>query len=242
MFFTAGCKKHRQCRNNKNDCSPVVDLKFNGNTQDLSYVKNKVIVHGAPTPSTDRFGNAKGALAFNGSTDYLELPHVKAYTGTSLIVTAWVYPTDFKYYDNGIKPMKDYSGIFNKWDNNTRKGVSTYATDRQSRVNGNFANKDFYDFGTEPGSFLSLNHWQHIAYKICGGTVTLYLNGQQVAEKKYGNSTGMLTVTAPIEIGRTQWYPSNARTLSYFTGSMDDVQVYYNCCDLKIQELYQSKP
>jgi hypothetical protein len=242
IFIIPGCIKKKQRNYNVNYCNPAIYLPLDGVIQDFSQFKNAVKVHGSPTPAADRFGNINGALNFNGSTDYLELPHIKHYTGNSILVSAWVYPKGFGFYDNGIKPLQEYSGIFNKWDHTNRKGISTYATHKQIRTNGQFANQVFYDCGSLPGTFLVTNKWQHIAYQICDGKIKCYLNGNVVVDKDFNNKSGLLSVTAPIEIGRTQWHPSNARMISYFTGSIDDVRIYYNCCDIKVLDLYGAKP
>ena len=44
----------------------------NGQIIDLSPADNAITLHGNPSPTLDRFGNADSALSFNGSTDWIE--------------------------------------------------------------------------------------------------------------------------------------------------------------------------
>src|SRR5262249_29619126 len=70
-------------------------------------------------------------------------------------------------------------------------------------------------FGPSP---LPLNTWTHIAQTFSGGTVTLYVNGVQVATTAV---TGNIQdTTNPLEIGSDHIYGQ------YFQGSIDDVRIY----------------
>lgn len=216
-------------------CSVNLYLPFDGAISDKSTYSNTIITHGNIQKGAGKYGGANGALLLDGSTTYIEIPHNSNFVGTSLAVMAWVKPSAFKVYTNGIASVDDYSGFFNKWDNATKTGISTYSTYKQTRVNGQFANLGFYDFGTVKGIFLNLNQWQHVAYVIkSNGIIEHYLNGVKVATSNTGNTSGLITVNTPIEIGRTKWYPSSALMLSYFTGLIDEVKVYYDCPNIDI--------
>ncbi len=215
-------------------CKPNLYLKFEGNFADSSGYNNSVILHGVPTINQGKYG---WGMQLVGSNAYLEIPHTFRFDGKSIAVMAWLFPVGFDTFTNGIATSAAYSGFFNKWDNNTRSGISTYCTQIQSRVNGYFANSGFYDFGSVKGNFLKPYLWQHVAYVIRKtGVIELYLNGVIVATSSTGNTSGMLLVNTPIEIGRTKWYPSNLLMLSYFRGRMDEVKVFYNCPDIDISK------
>jgi Concanavalin A-like lectin/glucanases superfamily len=238
VFGTAGCRKTKKCNGGDRTCNIVLHLPLDASATDISPLQNKVIVHGTLQPVADRNGIANSAMSFDGVSSYLEIKHHPKFSGKSILVSAWVYPTAFNYYDNGVVPLNAYSGIFSKWDNASRKGISTYCTDKQIRANGQFADNSFYDYGFKSDQFLVLNQWQHVAYEIKNGVLGFYLNGKLVGSKDYKNTCGLLNVDAPIEIGRTHWYPSNAHMISFFTGAIDDVKVYYDCPTIKIKNLY----
>ncbi len=72
------------------------------------------------------------------------------------------------------------------------------------RANGQFADNLFYDYGIKVNEFLKLNEWQHVVFKIKNGVVSLYLNGNVLGSKDCKNIPDLLTIIAPVEIGRTQ--------------------------------------
>lgn len=239
IVFGISCKR---TRTKANSSLPKVDLLFNGNCLDNSYLKNRVIVHGNVVPASDRFGNANSAMEFDGISSYLEIPHKKEFRGDGILVMAWVYAKDFKFYSNGVSSMDDYSGFFNKWDQKNKKGISTYSTYKQCRANGHFGDGGFFDKGSQKGTFLSKNTWHHVAYKICNGLVTYYLDGKEISKEQYSNKSGLYTVNDAIEIGRTHWYPSQSQMTSYFTGLLDDLKIYYGCANVNISDIAQKKP
>ena len=79
---------------------------FNGNANDASGNGNDGTVQGA-VPTTDRFGNANSAYAFDGLTDYIELPlNTGNLNGLSRATfSAWINPNQ----------MKGENAIFSHW-------------------------------------------------------------------------------------------------------------------------------
>lgn len=243
LTLTVSCKKKKddpgKTSSGVSTAGLNLFLKMDGNTDDASAVGSNVIKHGNPTPAADRKGNPNGSLLFNGTSDYLEVPDNVLFSGTAISISAWVKPTAFGIYTNGTATTDAYSGIFCKWDASAKRGITSIANYSRSRVSGYFADETLYDAGTTPGTFLSLNTWQHVGYVIDNNRVTLYYNGQPVATKSHSNSSGLYSASAPIEIGRTQWYPSNILMFSYFTGAMDDVRVYFrSLSDAEMNQLH----
>lgn len=234
------CTKKQFNPNANNPQRLSVYLKLDGNMADDSPLQLKPIAHGTFAATTDRNGKSSGALLFNGKDNYLEIPNHSQFSGSNLTISAWIKPTAFGSYTNGPAVTSSYSGIFCKWDDNSRLGITTYATDKQSRISGYFANKTLYDLGTNTGTFLSINQWQHIAYVFNYNEAKLFLNGTLKAKTTFSNQSGLIQTQAPIEIGRTQWYPSGVLLFSYFTGAMDDLRVYFSALtDTEIKSLSQ---
>lgn len=232
------CAKKQFKPNANNPQRLSLYLKLDGNVADDSPLQLKPIAHGTFTSTSDRNGNSNGALLFNGKDNYLEIPHQSQFSGSNLTISAWVKPTGFGSYTNGVAVTSLYSGIFCKWDGNSRLGITTYATDKQSRISGYFADKTLYDLGTHTGEFLIANQWQHIAYVFSSNEAKLFLNGTLKAQTTFSNQSGLIQTQAPVEIGRTQWYPSNILLYSYFTGAMDDLRVYFSALtDTEINSL-----
>ena len=74
--------------------SPVAHWQLDGNGSD-SAGSHDGTVYGA-TATEDRFGNANSALLFDGSNDYIAVPHhADLAPSNAMTITAWFKPNSF---------------------------------------------------------------------------------------------------------------------------------------------------
>ncbi len=171
----------------------VADVSGHGNTGTIS---------GATWTTLGRFGNA---LAFNGTSSMVTINESSWLDLTSgLTLEAWVYPT---------APALDYRDII-------YKEVDRYyleaGSERSTPVfGGTFTsgNTNIYAPATLP-----TNTWTHLAATFDGSTMTLYVNGVQVASQ--AQTTPLTTSTGALHIGGDPIFGQ------FFNGRIDEVRVY----------------
>ena len=171
-------------------------------------------VNGEPVGHSiaDIQSNARHALRFNGSKDYLTVPAIEHNLSKGFTLTCWTYFEDFKSWSRII----DFS-----------KGGAT--SDNILLANEGATNNlclAIYK-GTKKESLiakrvLQKNTWMHIAASIdSSGMASLYVNGQEVA---YG------TVNLPNHVKRSKNYigKSNWTGNGLFKGSLSNMQLWSN--------------
>ncbi len=92
--------------------------------------------------------------------------------------------------------------------------------------------------GVDPGSFLPVSSWQHLAVTQDGTTVTLYLNGAQIAQNTaVALNPSNLGSTTQNWIGRSQYAGD-----SYLDGEIDEFRIYDRALRAdEVLELYTQK-
>jgi hypothetical protein len=188
--------------------TPYVHIKCNGNANDISGNGNHGTVYGASL-TDDRFGHPNSAYNFDGTDDYIELPHVLSGANKFTIV-CWVKTTQqtsgsFRYTDPVILGTGQLTGIS--------------ADFLITNYNGNFAWLDeFYTsrVSHDTGEFIADGIWHQLIVVRNGENLYFYLDGVNVGE----DSTGSNTVRdSPIYLGHSD------DTL-YYDGMIDDVRIY----------------
>ncbi len=116
-------------------------------------------------------GRRAGALAFDGSNDYVSVSG--ALSSTNITFSAWLYPTD----TSGIR------AIFR--DSNTAHSLYIY--------NGNL--RDYSGDSYHLSYALTANTWTHVVYTKVGAAVTLYFNGVSVATDSWGSGMTLTAIT-----------------------------------------------
>jgi hypothetical protein len=177
---------------NEGSGSTVTDSSGHGNTGTVT---------NATWSTAGKYGNA---LSFNGTSSRVTIndsPSLHLTTGMTL--EAWVNP----------------AVLMSGWDDIVYRGNDNYylvvfdgapvagLTTASSASNNTFG-----------PSALPLNTWTHIAQTFDGGTVTLFVNGVQVASTAVAGS--IQDTTNPLEIGSDHIFGQ------YFQGLIDDVRVY----------------
>ena len=220
----------------------VANYEFTGTALDSGPSGLHGTVHGA-TLTTDRFGNANRAYAFNGTSAYIEVADHNAFTVPttgSLSISVWMRP------DVLIFPVDESTGYVH-W---MGKGVSgqhewtfrMYSSDntelRENRTR-------FYMFnltgGQGAGSYVqepvTPGAWIHYVavVSMSADTITWYKNGVQKDQDPFQNSSYNIVPqngTAPVRIG-------TRNLTSFFQGAIDDIRFYNRVLSVaEIQQLY----
>jgi hypothetical protein len=169
-------------------------------------------------------GKFNSAAAFDGTDDYISVPHNSKLTQDTSIgftISAWIYRT-------GAANVTDRGGIAGKWSPSTGY-LLWLATDNTLQ----------FPLGGGPhlssGVVPDLNTWYHITGVYDGSdngsNSRIYINGKQLATQA---DTFPTNDTVPFEIGRY----AQASTTN-FPGRIDDVRLYnYPLTSLQIVTLY----
>ena len=168
-------------------------------------------------------GMLNGALSFDGTDDYIDLPDGFANFRSGMTVSVWVYPTAVKNWARFIDIANGAS------DNNfmlARRGIS------------NDLFFEVYNRGTSGGmvravGVIELNKWQlFTATMDLAGNVILYKNGTQIASGKTAIPVNIQRVNAYV--GKSNWDAD-----AYYKGRMDDLRIYsYPLSGQDVQQLY----
>ncbi len=193
---------------------------LNGNAADKTG-SNHGVVKGGVTIAEDRFGNACGALRFDGTTGYVSVPNATGLQAITFSITlaAW------------FKAEKDPSGssnltlpLISKAGSETGTGAKAQYCLSLKKTFGNSYADIFLssDFWVQDPSYLShpieFNKWYFLAITLDGTFVYVYLNNQLICQ---GVSMRPLPANnLALELGR------DLSTGKYFRGSLDDVFVF----------------
>lgn len=220
----------------------VANYEFNGNALDAGPSGLHGTNHGAVL-TTDRFGNANSAYAFNGTSAYIEIADHNAFTVPTtgaMSISVWMRP------DVLVFPVDESTGYVH-W---MGKGVSgqhewvfrMYSSDntelRENRTS-------FYMFnltgGQGAGSYVqepvTPGAWIHYVavVSMSADTITWYKNGVQKDQDPFQVSSYNIVPqngTAPVRIG-------TRNLTSYFQGAIDDIRFYNRVLSVaEIQQLY----
>ena len=161
-------------------------------TIDHSKYKNHGEIFGAPELVDGKFGKA---LAFNGVSDWVEVPHDESLTvDKNVTVMAWIKAERY-HGPSGIK----YQGILAKNDfPYSARSYSLY-THLETQclhlsVGGN---------GSACNETLKLWEWQHVVAQVDDGTHRYWINGENVGEFGGLSPPPGKVDTASVRIGRT---------------------------------------
>ena len=186
-----------------------VSLLLNGNGTNGSQVFNDL----SGTPKTiTAYGNAQistvqkkygtGAMAFDGSGDYLSIANNTSInlSGGNFTIECWVYPT------GGAGTIR----------NIIQKRTTGGATSYQMYIGSTNTLSFYIGTGELNGSIsVPLNAWTHCAAVYSSGTLTLYVNGVN----SYSNTLTISEVDTPVLIGYTPGYGYD------FSGYIDDLRI-----------------
>jgi len=164
------------------------------------------------TPTTDRFGGAARAYAFDGSTSYIELPTNLGPIQGDFCLAFWVQSST-------TTPMTAYS---------VTKGITPGSADVNFMFNAGYALSVNINGVTSttisvgaPGG-LSDGAWHFVLLQLAGATFQLYIDG--VLKGIMQNDSRVLTSDSIIRFGRASGTSLIAQ--NFWSGSIDDAQIY----------------
>jgi hypothetical protein len=204
----------------------VGDWQLDGNGTDSSGNGHDGTVVGA-TPTQDRFGNANGALQFDGVSAHVAVPNAPDLNPTTAITfTAW-----FKYASyNGGWPCiiaKDDGTNFHcsGWVLNTT-GDQPLTLNASVCTDGTFQQSWYQQGNLQERAPGAVNQWYFAAGVYDGSKMTLYLgsDGQTLTSVSDSGSGNILSTATDLWIGADS-DPFNGQAWA-FNGAIDDVRVY----------------
>ncbi|MCP5092993.1 MAG: DNRLRE domain-containing protein, partial [Gammaproteobacteria bacterium] len=151
-------------------------------------------------------GTIDGALEFDGSNDYVNVPHDDTLSLTSWSISAWLYPTGLGGWQ---------SILFKGTQNNN---VNYYLGTNDDEIDFGFYNGS-WEMMTTSSVSLSNGQWYQVVvtFDNTSDEGKAYLNGTLVLTESTGNTT--TPNTDALTIGRDQWG-------EYWDGLLDDVRLY----------------
>jgi hypothetical protein len=201
---------------------------LDGNGNDSSGNGNNGQVFNA-TPTQDRFGNASGAMLFNGSNSYIQIPNAPDLNPTTAItVTAWFKADSF---DLG---SYSFPSLVRKNDPIGYPEANGYVLECDGIVQGQpgitfgtyLEGHGIYYVGASPfGLPVNTDTWYFVAAVYDGNNVSLYSghDNQPLVAQSSPASGDIVPASSDLYIGEDPWKPYEDR---YFNGAIDDVRVY----------------
>jgi chitodextrinase len=185
----------------------VADYKMSGNAADATAYNNHATTQNAQLTS-DRFGKANKAYAFNGVNQSLVAANSPQLGSAFTTLSFWVKVNAFPA--SGEVFILSNGGWQERW----KVSMPNHGKPVFTTHSGGACCSDL-----DSGTPLVVGTWTHVAMTHDGAKDVIYFNGVKVNEK---NSTGALDpTTKPLGIG---FDPIDNNY--FFDGSMDEVQVY----------------
>lgn len=196
---------------------------FNGDAYDAAGNNDPSLAK--VTYTTDRFGNANSACAFNGKSNYIRIPdHPSLALKTSFTLSAWVLVKDF-YEGNchgnrilmkGFADRDNGNYLLTFDDNHFTGGKNCGGTKVDKK------HQAFYSAFIKPvaGKYVEKDKWYLLCFTYDGKKATLYVNDELAGEGEADNYN--FSNDEDLFFGRldNQNYPY------WFNGLLDDVRIY----------------
>ncbi len=191
---------------------------MDGSAEDISGHDNHGRIDGEAKGTMDRFGQANGAMAFDGIDDQIRVAASDSLNiAGSLTVSCWVKPMDKTYYQAWVSKAND-EDAHSQW----RIGCGQFYdfewgfTQYTQLDQGSSNYQDFWVTGCN----IQTGIWTHVVATVDQeqGLCHLYVNGRQVATFE-GVSPFTLS-NDPLYIG------FQLDNHCYFSGDLDDLRIY----------------
>ena len=152
------------------------------------------------------------SLSFDGQDEYLSVPHNDAYNiGNGFTIEAWIFAEAWR---DAI-----FQGSIVAKDNQSPdRGFAFRCGDNGSLSFVMAADNAWNEVFTGP--VMNANQWHHVAVVIDAGTMTLYIDGQEIASNSY-SGTPSPSADMPINIGASPGFGGRN-----FHGNIDEVRIW----------------
>src|SRR3990167_2855277 len=204
----------------------VGQWKFDGNAKDSTPSSNNGTVTGA-TLTTDRKGTANRAYSFNGSSDFVNVPHnANLNLTTAITISAWI----------NIDPAgkADYQTILTKQDGVADPELYMFRLQQSSGFLLGRIQNAAYAVNDITGSADLTGAWHHVVFTYDANFLNIYVDGVSAVTPVAktitpGTNTAALTIGKTLTAGR------------FAKGTIDDVRIYNRALSqVEITALYQS--
>ncbi|MBS1612488.1 MAG: HYR domain-containing protein [Bacteroidetes bacterium] len=198
----------------------VAYFPFDNNTQDNSEYHNNGTINGGIQTTTDRNGNACGAMAFDGKTGYVSVPNnssIQAIRSGFTVATWFKLDVPTANEARVVLFSKDSTDAIGKAEPGFH--VTYLQNFNEAMGQLSFCNGYAEEDKTYGQHRLAYNEWYHIALSYDEGWLNLYLNGKRVWQAMYNQAIEKNDFA--LEIGRNLWPQTN-----YFKGSYDEYRLY----------------
>jgi hypothetical protein len=209
------------------------------------------------SPTQDRWGNLNSAYAFNGTSNYIEIPDSDAFSLTttgSLSISVWVRPDGTTLDPNGrLLFSHEESTGYVHWMGKGFAGEHEWSFRIYSADNTDIpyrANRLSYYLFNRPGGLGAGSYaqddvvpgeWIHFVavVRTSNETITFYKNGVQRDQDSFAASSNFPVApengSAPLRIGTRDFQ-------SYFAGAVDDLRIYNRALTTgEIQQLFSEQ-
>ena len=205
---------------------------FNGNTDDASGNGNHGTTYGGATFTEDRFGNANGAINFDGIDDYVELPNENNFD-----LTTWTMVMILKVQDY-TKTKSVISKGDNSYGNYT---LDIIQQDAPSPINiGKFGYAQAYGVGGNYSHLVThdpvpIDQFFHIAVCFDDTSFKTFFNGQ--IDWSIGALPVPILNDAPVRFGLLNMGINSG----HFKGQIDEIRIYNRVLsETEVNELYST--
>ncbi len=199
---------------------PVAQYQLDGNGNDSSGNNHNGTVVGA-IPTQDRSGNPDGAMLFNGTSSYIDVPNAPDLNPTTaLTITAWFKANSISQWPAIVKKSDLGSDGWTATGGYTMEIATVYGTPHVSFsavIDGSTS------YAYEP---ILTGKWYFMAATYDGTTISTYIGsgGAGVLVPDSISAPGSILPSASdLNIGRDPSHPFQDR---YFDGAIDDVRIY----------------
>jgi len=201
------------------------DLNGNVNDNSKNQLNGKSI---GATNGIDRFGKENSCFIFNGTTDYIEIPHnAKLDCQNSITISCWIYNEDVSL---GQKILdKSTGGTSNGWSLDLSPNPSDINKIRFIVGGATASNMPF-----SKNEITNNKQWYHVVVTYDRSTVKFYINGNLSNSSQLTTATP--TTTHPIRIGVT-----TSKSAGFFKGKIDDLGLWDRALEAnEIEDLYKA--
>lgn len=199
---------------------PIASYHFDNNAIDFSGNRNNGDIIGGVNSTADRFGNSCGALYFNGSDGYIEVPSSLSLESpyNTISVTCW-----FKIENSSTSQGKRWLTLICKGNSaketpdNPQYRVQSLQLQNESTIS---INTDFTENDKDFRSHLfEYGKWSFYALVYDGNFVKTFIDGNEVWSFPYSKT--FTQNSSPLHIAKD--VPGSTE---FFCGSLDDLRIF----------------
>ena len=178
----------------------------NGTAIDHSQYGNNGVINGAPELVDGKFGKA---MKFNGSSDWVEVPHDNSLTvETGVTVMAWINPERLSGPNNA-----QWQGILSK--GNSPRSYSFYTETANQCLHLSAGG------GSTCNTVIQVNEWHHVVGQVDSDVHRYWINGENVGESGGKSALPGTGDTSNVFVGTSAEGASRL-----FQGLIDEVRIW----------------